>query len=59
MPNLYGSNPQKDIQMFDEVLYNPLLQADQIKIYPVSVVRGPFMKICIKAVSINLILMKN
>ena len=38
MPNLYGSNPQKDIQMFDEVLYNPLLQADQIKIYPVSVV---------------------
>ena len=40
----------------DEVLYNPLLQA----VSTISCLRdGPFMKICIKAVSINLILMKN
>jgi|TARA_B000000565_G_scaffold83652_1_gene61035 ELP3 family radical SAM enzyme/protein acetyltransferase len=38
MPNLLGSNPEKDIEMFNQVLYNPLLQCDQIKIYPVSVV---------------------
>ena len=38
MPNLLGSSPEKDIEMFDEILYNPHLQADQIKLYPVSVV---------------------
>ena len=38
MPNLLGSTPEKDIQMFDKILYDPELQCDQIKIYPVSVV---------------------
>tara|TARA_B100000902_G_scaffold345160_1_gene351005 strand:- start:7325 stop:9154 length:1830 start_codon:yes stop_codon:yes gene_type:complete len=38
MPNLLGSSPEKDIEMFDKILYDPELQADQIKIYPVSVV---------------------
>ena len=38
MPNLLGSTPEKDIEMFQTILYNPQLQADQIKIYPVSVV---------------------
>ena len=38
MPNLLGSNPEKDKKMFDQILYDPRLQSDQIKIYPVSVV---------------------
>ena len=38
MPNLLGSNPEKDKKMFDKILYDPRLQSDQIKIYPVSVV---------------------
>ena len=38
MPNLLGSSPEIDINMFDKVLYDPDLQADQLKIYPVSVV---------------------
>ena len=38
MPNLFGSTPEKDLEMFQTILYNPQLQADQIKIYPVSVV---------------------
>lgn len=38
MPNLYGSNPVKDKQMLDQILYDPSIQADQLKLYPVSVV---------------------
>lgn len=38
MPNLLGSSPKKDVEMFKEILYNQNLQSDQIKIYPVSVV---------------------
>ena len=38
MPNLFGSSPTKDIEMFKQILYNQHLQADQIKLYPVSVV---------------------
>lgn len=38
MPNLLGSTPKRDIKMFDKILYDPNLQADQIKLYPVSVV---------------------
>lgn len=38
MPNLLGSSPEKDIEMIDNVLYDPSIQADQLKLYPVSVV---------------------
>jgi len=37
MPDLPGSNPEKDAKMFNEILTNPYLQADQQKIYPCSV----------------------
>ena len=43
MPNLPGSNPALDKQMFDQVLYDEDLQADQWKIYPCEVV--PWTKI--------------
>ncbi|AII17209.1 putative ELP-3 histone acetyl transferase [Aureococcus anophagefferens virus] len=39
MPNLHGSNPEIDKKMLDEILYDENLQADQLKLYPVSVVR--------------------
>lgn len=39
MPDLPGSNPEKDKAMFDQVLEDPDLQADQWKIYPTSVVK--------------------
>jgi ELP3 family radical SAM enzyme/protein acetyltransferase len=38
MPNLPGSTPERDEAMFEEVLSDPDLQADQWKIYPCSVV---------------------
>tara|TARA_Y100000389_G_C17465864_1_gene525461 strand:- start:3000 stop:4769 length:1770 start_codon:yes stop_codon:yes gene_type:complete len=38
MPNLLGSSPEIDIKMCDEILYDERLQADQLKLYPVSVV---------------------
>lgn len=34
MLNLYGSSPEKDIEMFKEIFYAPNLQPDQLKIYP-------------------------
>ena len=37
MPNLPGSTPNLDREMFDEINYNPLLQTDDIKIYPTIV----------------------
>lgn len=37
MPNLPGSNPEKDRAMFEYVLHSPDLQADQWKIYPCEV----------------------
>lgn len=43
MLNLYGSSPEKDKQMLNEILENPELQLDQLKIYPCAVV--PFTKI--------------
>lgn len=38
MPNLLKSSPTKDVKMFKRILYDQHLQADQIKLYPVSVV---------------------
>lgn len=37
MPGLMGSNPQKDIQMFQELFSNPNFQPDMLKIYPTIV----------------------
>jgi elongator complex protein 3 len=37
MPNLYGSNPQMDKEMFGEVFENPDFRPDYIKIYPCMV----------------------
>ncbi|KAH7488423.1 hypothetical protein PRIC2_007036 [Phytophthora ramorum] len=37
MPNLPGSDPEKDRAMFDYVLHSPDLHADQWKIYPCEI----------------------
>ena len=37
MPDLPGSSPEKDREMFERVLSDPDLQADQWKIYPTNV----------------------
>ena len=44
MPNLPGSNPDMDDEMFDRVLYDPDLQVDQWKIYPCEVVPWSMIK---------------
>ena len=38
MPDLLGSSPELDIEMFKEVLINPNIKPDEIKIYPTMVV---------------------
>jgi ELP3 family radical SAM enzyme/protein acetyltransferase len=43
MLNLYGSSVEEDEKMLNEILINPDLQLDQLKIYPCAVV--PFTKI--------------
>jgi ELP3 family radical SAM enzyme/protein acetyltransferase len=43
MLNLYGSSVEKDEKMLDQVLNDPDLQLDQLKIYPCAIV--PFTKI--------------
>ena len=37
MPDLPGSSPQKDRQMFQTAIINPLVQFDDVKIYPTAV----------------------
>ena len=37
MPDLPGATPEKDLDMFKDVLYHPDLQADQWKIYPCEI----------------------
>ncbi len=39
MPNLYGSNPKKDLQMFKELFSNENFQPDMLKIYPCMVLK--------------------
>jgi len=39
MPNLYGSNPKKDLQMFKELFTNQDFQPDMLKIYPCMVMK--------------------
>jgi len=43
MLNLYGSSPEIDREMLNEILENEDLQVDQLKIYPCAIV--PFTKI--------------
>ncbi|MBW6441907.1 tRNA uridine(34) 5-carboxymethylaminomethyl modification radical SAM/GNAT enzyme Elp3 [Patescibacteria group bacterium] len=38
MPNLYGSNPEKDIEDFKEIFTNENLKPDELKIYPCSLI---------------------
>jgi ELP3 family radical SAM enzyme/protein acetyltransferase len=38
MPDLYGSTPEWDIEMFRDLLNNPMIKPDEIKIYPCMVV---------------------
>jgi len=38
MPDLYGSSPEWDIEMFRDLLNNPMIKPDEIKIYPCMVV---------------------
>ena len=38
MPNLPGSNPEKDIKMFNNLLTDDLIQCDQWKVYPCQTV---------------------
>lgn len=40
MPNLPGSTPEKDVQMYQEIFNNPDYQPDHLKIYPCMVVEG-------------------
>lgn len=39
MPNLYGSNPKKDLAMFKELFSNQNFQPDMLKIYPCMVMK--------------------
>lgn len=39
MPNLMGSNPQKDLAMFKTIFKNPNFQPDLLKIYPCVVLK--------------------
>lgn len=38
MPNLHGSNPEKDIQDFDKLFTDPDFCPDELKIYPCSLI---------------------
>ena len=44
MPDLPGSSPEKDKEMFDYVFRSPNLQPDQVKIYPCEVVPWTVIK---------------
>lgn len=49
MLNLYGSNIDRDREMFDELFSNPDYLPDHIKIYPLAVLReAPLYKIYLK-----------
>ena len=45
MPDLPSSTPEEDLRMFEEVLYDPDLQADQWKAYPTSVLDDTKIKV--------------
>lgn len=39
MPNLYGSNPGLDFDVYQELFNNPAFKPDELKIYPTSIIR--------------------
>jgi len=43
MPNLPGSNIQKDIELFENLFSNPDYRPDMLKIYPTVVVKGTIL----------------
>ena len=49
MPDLPGSNPEKDIKMFKTVLNDPNLQFDDVKIYPTAVTKPHNDKLILKS----------
>jgi len=40
MPNLYGSNPEKDIEDYKKLFSGPFLRPDELKIYPCSLINN-------------------
>jgi len=40
MPGLFGSNPKKDLVMFQEIFTNPDFKPDYLKIYPLALVKN-------------------
>jgi len=40
MPNLPGSDPEKDLKMFRKIFRNPVFRPDMLKLYPTLVVEG-------------------
>ncbi len=49
MPNLPGSNPKKDVEMFDQLFKNPDFKPDLLKIYPCALLKqAPLYKLYLK-----------
>ncbi len=44
MPQLPGTTPQKDVEMFRMLFNDPRFRPDMVKIYPCSVVRGSLLE---------------
>ena len=44
MPGLPGSNPEKDLKLFKEVFSNPAYKPDQLKIYPLQIMKDTPME---------------
>ena len=49
MPDLPGSSPARDSEMFDELIKNPDLQSDDWKVYPCAVVKSASDDLIIKS----------
>ena len=49
MPDLPGSSPEKDIWMFDQVLYRADLQFDDVKLYPTAVCKSSDSNLIVKS----------
>jgi ELP3 family radical SAM enzyme/protein acetyltransferase len=49
MPDLPGSNPELDKWMFDQAIYNPDLQFDDVKVYPTAVCQSSDPNLLVKS----------
>ena len=49
MPDLPGSSPELDKWMFNEALYNPDLQFDDVKIYPTAICKSSSENLIVKS----------